>query len=165
MSKYIIDANFFINAHRVSYPLDVVRSFWDTIKTLAKQGDIVSIKKVQNEINHGKDDLTDWCNQHLPSGFFRDASTAVAEYAKISRWLSVYKRGQYKTTAVSNFLATDSADPWLVSYAMVTRYTLVTHEISAPLSQKKVKIPDVCTQFQVKHCNTMQMFRDLGVTF
>ena len=28
MSKFIVDSNFFIQAHRSIYPLDVVQSFW-----------------------------------------------------------------------------------------------------------------------------------------
>ena len=64
MSKFIVDSNFFIQAHRSSYPLDVVESFWVKIKNLASVGTILSIDKVQLEIfdnSAHQDELKDWC--------------------------------------------------------------------------------------------------------
>lgn len=50
MSLYILDSNFFIQAHRAYYPLDVIQSFWTKINQLADDGVIKSIDKVKNEI-------------------------------------------------------------------------------------------------------------------
>jgi hypothetical protein len=50
MVVYILDSNFFIEAHRVSYPVDVAYSFWNKVKQLAENGTIISIDKVRNEI-------------------------------------------------------------------------------------------------------------------
>ena len=47
MSKFIVDSNFFIQAHRSIYPLDVVQSFWLKVKILSQNGTIVSIDKVK----------------------------------------------------------------------------------------------------------------------
>ena len=38
MSKFIVDSNFFIQAHLSIYPLDVAQSFWAKIKNLANNG-------------------------------------------------------------------------------------------------------------------------------
>jgi hypothetical protein len=43
MVVYILDSNFFIEAHRVSYPVDVAYSFWNKVKQLAENGIIISI--------------------------------------------------------------------------------------------------------------------------
>ncbi len=49
MSLYIVNSNFFIQAHRAYYPLDVIRSFWVKIKQLADARKIKSIDKVKNK--------------------------------------------------------------------------------------------------------------------
>jgi len=61
MSVYVVDSNFFIQAHRASYPLDVATSFWNKVIQLAEEGKIVSIDKVKNEIFKNEDDLKQWC--------------------------------------------------------------------------------------------------------
>ena len=43
MGLYVIDSNFFIQAHRESYPLDIAFSFWNKVKHLADEGKITSI--------------------------------------------------------------------------------------------------------------------------
>jgi len=45
MPKYLLDSNFFINAHRAWYPFDVVPSFWARVQQLAQDGVIASIDK------------------------------------------------------------------------------------------------------------------------
>jgi hypothetical protein len=32
MAIFVVDSNFFIQAHRFTYPLDVAMGFWDKIK-------------------------------------------------------------------------------------------------------------------------------------
>ena len=70
MSVYVIDSNFFIEAHRTSYPLDVASSFWNKVKQLADDGKIISIDKVKKEIYKNEDALKQWCVANLPRGFF-----------------------------------------------------------------------------------------------
>lgn len=48
MGIYVIDSNFFIQAHRANYPLDIAFSFWNKVKQLAEDGKIISIDKVKN---------------------------------------------------------------------------------------------------------------------
>ena len=57
MAIYLVDSNFFIQAHRVTYPLDVVTSFWSKVKKLAIDGKIISIDKVKGEIFENDDEL------------------------------------------------------------------------------------------------------------
>lgn len=47
MPIYVVDSNFFIEAHRATYPLDVAHSFWNKVKQLAATGKIVSVDKVK----------------------------------------------------------------------------------------------------------------------
>ncbi len=69
MSVYVVDSNFFIQAHRVNYPLDVAFSFWNKVKQLADYGKIISIDKVKQEIYQNEDALKPWCVTNLPRFF------------------------------------------------------------------------------------------------
>ncbi len=57
MNVFLVDANFFIQAHRAIYPLDVATSFWKKVKYIADNGTIISLDKVKNEIYRNEDDL------------------------------------------------------------------------------------------------------------
>ena len=47
MPDYVVDSNFFIQAHQVHYPMDVVPNFWVKVSELAHNGIIGSIDKVE----------------------------------------------------------------------------------------------------------------------
>lgn len=57
MALFIVDSNFFIQAYRVYYPLDVATGFWSKFKMLADAGIVVSIDKVKQELYDKNDDL------------------------------------------------------------------------------------------------------------
>jgi hypothetical protein len=77
---YVVDSNFFIQAHRVTYLLDVVPSFWNKVKELANAVRIISIDKVKKEIFKNDDDLKDWCKNNLSPDFWKDSSQNPLEY-------------------------------------------------------------------------------------
>jgi hypothetical protein len=43
MAVYVLDSNFFIQAHRATYPLDIATGFWNKVKHLAESGSLISI--------------------------------------------------------------------------------------------------------------------------
>lgn len=86
MLVYVVDSNFFIQAHRESYPLDVAFGFWNKVKQLADAGRIISIDKVKNEIYDKNDALETWCRANLPEDFFKDSSPVMATYGQVSAW-------------------------------------------------------------------------------
>lgn len=160
---FLVDANFFIEAHRITYPLDVVPSFWTKIAVAAHRGDICSIDKVKAEIDKHEDALKDWCDNHLPDNFFKDSTTCILTYQKIARWANA-KSDQYKPEALAVFLDAERADAWLAAYASENSMTVVTQEVSAPNSRKNIKLPDVCLAENVDYKNTIGMLRALGIT-
>ncbi|MEM8523051.1 MAG: DUF4411 family protein [Bacteroidota bacterium] len=164
MSIFLVDSNFFIQAHRAHYPLDVVPSFWKKILQLATEGKLVSIDKVKAEIYQNKDALKDWCQDNLPNDFFKSSDISLTEYAQIANWANS-RSNHYKPTALAEFLHADEADAWLVAYALNQNIPLITHEKSEPNSKKKIKIPDVCIPFGVDYCTTIDMFRRLEEQF
>lgn len=166
MKIYVLDSNFFIEAHRKNYPLDVAQSFWNKVKELAQQGKIISIDKVKNEIYGRNDALEDWCKTNLPEDFFKDSSQVMTTYAQVSAW-AMSKRNHYLENALIEFLDVDEADAFIVAYALADPGNLlvVTQEVSEPNRKNRVKIPDACLALNVTFVNTMDMFRQLKETF
>ena len=167
MSKYILDTNFFIQAHRSIYPLDVVQSFWSKVKTLSNKEVIVSIDKVKKEIydnsNH-EDELRSWCESNLPENFFIDTNVAIQNYILIVKWTNSMSY-HYSSNAIQEFLQTDLADAWIIAFAMSNNWTVVTYEKSQPERKNKIKIPEVSNHFNIRHIDTIQMFRELKESF
>lgn len=166
MSIYIADSNFFIQAHRVSYPLDIAFSFWNKVKQLANSGKIISIDKVRDELFDKNDALEEWCSYNLPIDFFKDTSTEMAAYSQVINWV-VSKSDHYLPNAINEFLDSNEADAFIVAYALAdsNNRIVVTQEISEPNRKNKVKIPEVCHALNVQYINMMDMFRQLGETF
>ncbi len=166
MSVFVVDTNFFIQAHRVSYPLDVAISFWNKIKQLAGKGTIISIDKVKGEIFNNDDELKQWCEENLPEDFFKDSSEVLVEYGEVVTW-AYSMRTQYTESALSEFLDADEADAFLVSYALAykSERIIVTQEKSQPEIKRKIKIPEACTPFNIEYVDTIEMLRRLGERF
>jgi len=166
MEVYVLDSNFFIQAHRVSYPLDIAFSFWNKVKQLAEQGRIISIDKVKNELYDKNDELESWCKNNLPEDFFKDSSHVMTAYGQVSSW-AISKNSHYLPNALNEFLDADEADAFLISYALTdnSNRIIVTHETSNPNQKNKIKIPEPCNALGVSFCSTMDMFRRIKETF
>lgn len=167
MKKYLLDSNFFIQAHRSIYPLDIVPSFWNKTKDLASRGIIISLDKVKAEIydnSSHEDDLKDWCTANLEDNFFESSEQVLSNYIRIVQWVNSMNN-HFNERAIQEFLETDLADPWLVAYAMENNLTIVTYEVSQPDRKNRVKIPEVCNQFGVPYVDTIKMMRELQENF
>lgn len=166
MSLYVADSNFFIQAHRASYPLDVATGFWVKVKELADRGALISIDKVRDELYGRGDDLENWCKANLPSGFFHPTAGVMSHYTHVVQWAHS-RGGHYTAQALNDFMALDRADAFLVAFAMesLPDRVLVTYEVSQPGRKSSIKIPEACTAHGVVFCNPMEMFRRLGETF
>lgn len=102
-APFVLDSNFFIQAHRMHYPMDVVTNFWLKIKELAENGTIVSIDKVRDEILLNKDELSDWCSENLPRDFFKVSDVLINEYIRVSNWANS-RSAHYSLAALNEFL-------------------------------------------------------------
>ena len=121
MSIYIVDSNFFIQAHRDTYPLDVAFSFWNKVKQLADEGKIISIDKVRDEIYDKNDALEAWYIENLPKGFFKDTSGIMNEYSQVTGW-AVSRASHYLPAAINEFLASDEADAFIIAYVLADKF-------------------------------------------
>ncbi len=86
MPFYIADTNFFVQAHRMHYPLDVVPGFWRKLIDLEQRGLLVSLDKVRAEIVDYKDALSSWLTAELPATFFKATAGVLGEYARVTAW-------------------------------------------------------------------------------
>lgn len=156
---YLIDSNVFIEAKRTYYAFDIAPGFWDSMIDLAANGSIYSLDKVKDELDRGRDDLTDWCNVNFGSAFISsDDPDVIQRYAEIIQW--VYSNNNFKDSAKNQFA--EVADGWVIATAKAKNHTVVTHESAR--SRGKVKIPTVCDQFSVRHIDTFAMLRILNVS-
>jgi hypothetical protein len=166
MTVYVVDSNFFIQAHRVNYPLDIAHSFWNKVKELADTGRIISIDKVKDELYDKNDDLEAWCKANLPKYFFKSTDEVMTEYGIVTAW-AISMNHHYLPNALNEFLDADEADAFLVAYSLADKdnRVLVTQEKSQPNRKNKIKIPEACDPIDVRFLNTIEMFRELGATF
>lgn len=158
--RYLIDTNIFITAKN-ELPMDVYPSFWLALSQLAAKGEFCSVKKVEDEIRKGHDELVDWIDNNLPKEFFISENiNTLTALTIVSQWTT--SNQVYSQAAKTEFVSV--ADSWIVAEALSQSVTVVTHETPDPLCKKRVKIPDVCNAIGVKFCNLNDAFRALGVT-
>lgn len=166
MPMYVIDSNVLITAHRFTYPLDIAVSFWSAIKDLADKEKLISIDKVYGELKRNEDDLLDWVDSQINPGFFKDSDTKdiLDNYVDMVAWAESVN-AHYNRGAIDDFMEFDRADAWLVAYCKTFDYVLVTQEVSRPEQKSAIPIPQVCMAHGVRFCNTIQMFREMKVSF
>lgn len=78
--QYLLDANVLMEAKRRYYRFGLCPGFWVCLVWQYKQGSLLSIDRIKDEIEQGNDDLTEWVKQSAPKGFF--VSTTNTEVAK-----------------------------------------------------------------------------------
>jgi len=136
---YVLDANVFIEAARRYYAFDVAPAFWNGLVHHAARGRIKSIDKIKQELERGNDELADWIKKGNITDAFdsTDQEDVIQQFSEIMEW--VQSQEQFFDAAKAEFAG--GMDGWLVAYAKVNDYTVVTHEVYAPDARKKVPIP------------------------
>jgi hypothetical protein len=167
VTKYVLDANAFIQTKRRFYPLDICPGYWKSLIWHHEQGTVCSIDRVREELERGGDDLWAWIKHNLPKDFFAstDNPQVIACYRQVLSW--VQAQDQFLPGAKAELAQTDRADAWLIAYAKATGMVLVTFEEYDPRVRKRVPIPNVCHApgIDVKHVTLFDMLRGLGTTF
>lgn len=166
--KFLIDANTLMSAARLYYAYDLLPSFWEVFGNKIKEGNVILLDFVKDEINKGEDELQRWvmerqndfqcCNHVDPE--------IISKYADIMRYIQ--ECGLYNERGLNAWAKNNVADPWLIAAAIAKGYTIITFEQSAgPLNSRnksgKVKIPDVASYFGVKVQTLYYMMRQLKI--
>lgn len=131
---------------------------------MAKQfhsGSVISLDHVYQELQAGKDKLKDWAKDNKE--YFVDSTSEAVQIEYGNVWNHVMTLS-FKQERVDEFFA--KADPWIIAYSKVNDTTLVTHEsFKTQRQKKKIYIPNICDDFNVKYLNTFDMIEKLGAKF
>jgi len=157
VSKYLLDANVFIEAQQRYYAHDICPGFWTILIELHKDDLVESIDRIRSELVSHDDYIRDWVEMRVPKTFFKGTAdqAVINRFGEIMRWVNA--QAQFTDPAKVDFAG--GADAWLIAYASVNRLTVITHEVYAPEARSKVHIPNVCLEFETEYSNTFQMLR------
>ena len=151
----------FIEGKKGPYGFDIAPRFWELIDEMIEGGRIACPTRVLRELLDGQDDLSAWARERRNSGLFIEADTAVQEAsAQVIQFVATHYPDNQ---ARRRFM--DRADPWVIAHARVGGGAVVTSENPVPSNSVQVKIPNVCTQFQVRSITVYQMLRERGVAW
>lgn len=153
---YIIDTNVLIEAKNRYYAFDLAPGFWEWLDLHHHEGTLASIEQVKSEIIRGNDKLSEWAKGH-PDFFLPFDAPAVEALRGVTSWAMK----EYPESAVDEFLR--AADSALVAYGAAHGHTVVTQEVGRSGSKKRIKIPDACASFGVRHMNNFTMLHDVGI--
>lgn len=64
-SKYLLNANVFIEAHKRYYAFDIAPAFWNNLALVAQDGLVMSIDKVYDEIDTKNQELKEWATSNF----------------------------------------------------------------------------------------------------
>ena len=161
MDKFIIDANVLISAHRRSYPMDIVPSFWEKILMEAEAQNFFLIDEILSEILIGEDELAEWISDHISSFTIlkSDEEVVINTYRDLIQ--KVMDNPKYRYKAKSDFASV--ADSWLIAHAKAYDLVIVTEEGFDLNSRKRVLIPNVCHEIGVRYINTVAFLRALSI--
>ncbi|MBK9067353.1 MAG: DUF4411 family protein [Gemmatimonadetes bacterium] len=156
---YLLDANVFIEGKKRYYGFDICPGFWDWIANEDAAGRAKSIEAVRDELLEREDDLTAWARAR-PAGFFlRPDAPTLPALASLAEWV---RRQRYRPAAITEFL--ESADYYLIAYAMAHGHSVVTHEVPSD-AVKRVKIPEPCIAHGVEVISPFVMLRRAAAKF
>jgi Domain of unknown function (DUF4411) len=99
MTKYLLDANVFIQGKNLHYGFDFCPAFWDWIDEAHVAGIVHSIEGVRTEILAGSDELATWANERLDGFFLAPTSATVPSLQATSTWSA---SAGYEPSAVSS---------------------------------------------------------------
>ncbi|MCC6270439.1 MAG: DUF4411 family protein [Microbacteriaceae bacterium] len=157
---YLLDANVFITAKNNYYGVDFVPGFWEWIAEEYLVNDLRSIAAVRDELLAQEDALTAWAREMPQDFWLEELETDVSSLRAIASW-TMTGDPRFMQQARTDFLAT--ADYRLVAQAHAGGHVVVTHEAPQPGGKKRIKIPDVCAEFDVEQREPFELFRELGL--
>lgn len=161
--RYVLDANVFIQAHRLHYAFDICPGFWNALARQHRFGAVCSIDRVKAELVDEGDELSEWVKTTVPGDFFKGTADqrVIEAFGRMVNWV----QGEDQFTPEAKAAFASDADGWLIAFARVNGLVVVTHEEYAPQAKKSVKIPNVCIEFDVKYCSTFDLLRAVKEQF
>ncbi len=160
---FLLDSNVFINASRLYYHPDIAPTFWTWLADQNRMGRIASVARVKAEIDDGRYGYLKKWSSDLPDSFWlRPGGNAVNSMTWLADWV-MHPNRPYWDSARAEFL--NVADYYLVAQAHSANASVVTFELPAPNSRKRVLIPDACDAMGVDYVEPFEVYRQLGLRF
>ena len=158
--RYLLDANTYIQAKNQYYGMDICPAYWDWLDQQFELGVIGSIDMIGSELKDGNDELSVWAKDR-PNHFIENDDDSTQEiYSTI---IQAVMAGNYNPGNRDNFLA--KADPWIIAKAKAIGAIVVSHETRLIPNTTKVKVPNICHQFDVPCIDTFNLLRELQAKF
>ncbi|WP_409522850.1 DUF4411 family protein [Nitrincola sp. MINF-07-Sa-05] len=158
--KYLLDANTYIQAKNQYYGMDFCPGYWDLLDAKFDAGEVCSIEFIGKELKDGNDDLAKWAKERTGHFIKHQDEETQAAFTEIVNFVMTQ---DYAPAQRDAFLA--KGDPWLIAKAKTLGATLVTHESTVSPATKKVKIPNVCQQFDVRCISRFDLLSELKPRF
>jgi len=140
--------------------MDICPAYWDWLDQQFDQGELASIDMVGRELKAGDDALAKWAKER-PTHFIANDDQPTQQIFTVI--VQTVMMGDYNAGNRDHFLA--KADPWMIAKAETTGATVVSHESRLEPNTKKVKVPNICDQFNVPCISTFQLLRALRARF
>jgi hypothetical protein len=157
---YLFDSNTLIQAKNDYYGFDFCPGFWTWLEEGFAAASVLSIDKVRRELVDGNDELAEWARNQRDEYFPTEDPPAAEAMRRVSQWVI---DGDFTDRAKREFL--DSADPFLIAFALAHGHIVVTHEVHVEGERRKVKIPTVCRGLGVVCERTFNVLRREGASF
>lgn len=147
--NYVFDTGPFITLFRNYYP-KTFKTLWQLFDKMVDDGSIVSTREVRNEILFPPN-LVSWSKTHKEI-----FATPTAKETNVVRDIYAIKHFQQNIEAKKLFAGGNSADPFVVSKAVIIVGSVVTTEEKKP---NAAKIPNICDEFGV-NCLSLEEFME-----
>lgn len=157
---YLLDSNYWIYGMR-AYPLDLFPSFWDKMESHIVNSDVVIHQTVLDEIRCKDDTLKTWFDSLKSYKPMKTSKNIMPDYLKIIGWA---ENAGYTKEAIAEFEDQSRADAWLCAESKLNNYVLVTNEKRSN-SKNKIKIPNVCDQFNIDCIDNFSFMRSFNFKF
>ncbi len=156
---YCLDSNVLIQAWQKYYSPDLCPNYWKVLDELGAQGRIFIPEDVYKEITKTEDDLAAWLkDSKIPIVKVNEQVTACTK--------KIFSTDPVHKTLVDNRKGRSVADPWVIAHAMHAQATVVTkEEMITASSSKRIKIPNVCQNMNVRCIDDFQFIKELNITF
>ncbi|TPW35219.1 DUF4411 family protein [Oecophyllibacter saccharovorans] len=162
---FLVDTCIFIESAKIHHPMDIFPSLWG--KLLETAGDKwFTCKPVANEIKDWGDDVFSWFDglkKTHPEAILDHSPEDIQKgFADITQ--GIVDNAHYKPFAKEKFLS--GADPWLLAFGRARGYKIVTREtIIDPNIKKRIKIPNVCKDYNIDCLNLNEFLRYVSFKF
>ncbi len=159
IKSYCLDSNVLIQAWQKYYSPKYCATYWEILDELGYQSKIFIPKMVYEEIIRTDDDLSNWLKESRIE--VKPMTNAITTCLK-----SIYSNNPNHKHLVDSKKGRSLADPWVIAHAINENATVVTKEEKVTaLNTKKIKIPNVCENMNVRWINDFDMITELGIKF